>query len=219
MGKEIISASILNSDYSQLGKEMRAAEDAGVDWFHMDIMDGHFVPNISYGPDVVAACRKMTNLTMDTHLMITNPDFFAPLFAEAGSDKISVHVDGNPNIHRTLQILHSLNVSPGIVLNPGSPAVLIEPLLHMVDFVLTLTVNPGFGGQSFLPEVLPKIEYLKNKISKRNLDVLIQVDGGISDKTIRSARDAGADIFVAGSYIFRNKVGIKQAVNSLRSAL
>lgn len=219
MGKEIISASILNSDYSQLGKEMRAAEDAGVDWFHMDIMDGHFVPNISYGPDVVAACRKMTNLTMDTHLMITNPDFFAPLFAEAGSDKISVHVDGNPNIHRTLQILHSLNVSPGIVLNPGSPAVLIEPLLHMVDFVLTLTVNPGFGGQSFLPEVLPKIEYLKNKISKRNLDVLIQVDGGISDKTIRSARDAGADIFVAGSYIFRNKNGIKQAVKSLRSAL
>jgi ribulose-phosphate 3-epimerase len=219
MGKEIISASILNSDYSQLGKEMRAAEDAGVDWFHMDIMDGHFVPNISYGPDVVAACRKMTNLTMDTHLMITNPDFFAPLFAEAGSDKISVHVDGNPNIHRTLQILHSLNVSPGIVLNPGSPAVLIEPLLHMVDFVLTLTVNPGFGGQSFLPEVLPKIEYLKNKISKRNLDVLIQVDGGISDKTIRSARDAGADIFVAGSYIFRNKNGIKQAVKNLRSAL
>ena len=219
MGKEIISASILNSDYSQLGKEMRAAEDAGVDWFHMDIMDGHFVPNISYGPDVVAACRKMTNLTMDTHLMITNPDFFAPLFAEAGSDKISVHVDGNPNIHRTLQILHSLNVSPGIVLNPGSPAVLIEPLLHMVDFVLTLTVNPGFGGQSFLPEVLPKIEYLKNKISKRNLDVLIQVDGGISDKTIRSARDAGADIFVAGSYIFQNKNGIKQAVKSLRSAL
>jgi len=219
MSKEIISASILNADYGNLQNDMKAAEKAGVDWFHMDIMDGHFVPNISYGPDIVASSREITDLPMDTHLMITNPDLFAPLFAKAGSDKITVHVEGNPNIHRTLQLLKSLDVSPGLVLNPGTPAVIAEPLLHMVDYILTLTVNPGFGGQSFLPEVLKKIEYLKNRISQKNLDVMIQVDGGINNKTIRIARDAGADIFVVGSYIFRNKEGIDAAVQNLRDAV
>ena len=216
MRKQILSASILNCDFSRLSDEMREAEEAGVDAFHMDIMDGHFVPNISIGPDIVAIARKLTNLPMDTHLMISNPDNFIEKFAEAGSDRICVHIENNANIHRTLQNIRNLGKGPGIVLNPGTPLEAIDEVLHMVDYVLILSVNPGFGGQKFLPEVLTKINKLSKRIGDYKLDVDIQVDGGIDLKTLPQVREAGANIFVVGTGIFRHPKGIKTAVKDLK---
>lgn len=218
MSKEIISASILNADFSHLEEQIHEAETAGIDWIHLDIMDGHFVPNLSYGPQIASVCRKISNLPIDTHLMIDNPDDFIQSFAESGSDKISVHIEGNPHIHRTLQNLIELGVSPGIVVNPGTPLESIYSILHMVDYVLLMTVNPGFGGQTFLPEILSKIKSLAERINMEGLDILIEVDGGIDDQTIRMAKNAGANVFVVGSFIFLNKSGIKAAIESLRNA-
>lgn len=217
MRQQIISASVLNCDFSKLGEEVNSAESAGADWIHLDIMDGHFVPNISFGPDMVAIIRKLSKLPLDTHLMISNPDDFIEKFAKAGSDKISVHVENNPNIHKTLQNIESQGKKAGIVVNPGTSVEMVFPLLHMVEFVLMLTVNPGFGGQKFLAEVLPKIETLASRIQKSGLDVGIEVDGGIDEKTLPEARNAGANIFVAGSSIFRYPQGIKAAVQKLKS--
>ncbi len=214
-----ISASILNCDFSKLGEEIRAAESTGVDWIHLDIMDGHFVPNISFGPYIVSVVRQLTNLPLDTHLMIANPNDFIDKFADAGSDKISVHVENNPNIHRTLQSINKLKKGAGIVVDPGTPVEMVFPLLHMVEFVLLLTVNPGFGGQKFLYEVLPKIETLSSKIKSLNLDVSIEVDGGIDEKTLPIAKEAGANIFVMGSAIFNNPYGIQAAVKNIKSIL
>lgn len=217
MKQQILSASILNCDFSKMGEEIHAAEAAGVDWIHLDIMDGHFVPNISFGPDIVATIRKLTKLPLDTHLMISNPDDFIDGFAEAGSDMLSVHVENNANIHNTLFNIQKLDKKAGIVVNPGTPVEMIYPLLHLVEFVLLLTVDPGFGGQEFLSEVLPKINTLSNKIRELGLGVGIEVDGGIDEKTIPITREAGANIFVAGSSIFRNALGIEAAVKKLKS--
>ncbi|MCJ7519595.1 MAG: ribulose-phosphate 3-epimerase [Anaerolineaceae bacterium] len=217
MKQQILSASILNCDFSKMGEEIHAAEAAGVDWIHLDIMDGHFVPNISFGPDIVATIRKLTKLPLDTHLMISNPDDFIDGFAEAGSDVLSVHVENNANIHNTLFNIQKLDKKAGIVVNPGTPVEMIYPLLHLVEFVLLLTVDPGFGGQEFLSEVLPKINTLSNKIRELGLGVGIEVDGGIDEKTIPITREAGANIFVAGSSIFRNPLGIEAAVKKLKS--
>jgi ribulose-phosphate 3-epimerase len=217
MRKQVISASILNCDFARFGEEMKAAEEAGVDAFHMDIMDGHFVPNISIGPDIVGIARKQTSLPMDTHLMISNPDNFIEQFAEAGSDRICVHVENNANVHRTLQKIRDLGKGPGIVVNPGTPVEAIYEMLYLVEYVLILSVNPGFGGQKFIPEVLPKVRKLADKIEKESLDIDIQVDGGIAQKTLPLAREAGANIFVVGTGIFRYPKGIKAAVVELKN--
>ena len=215
--KNIISASILNSDFGNLESEIYKAEKAGVDWIHLDIMDGHFVPNISFGPHIVSICRKITDLPLDVHLMISDPDKFIEQFADAGANYISVHVENNPHIHRTLQKIRLLGKHPGIVLNPGTPIESTLELLESIDFVLLMTVNPGFGGQTFIPESLNKIKRLAKIISEKNLDIPIEVDGGINETTAIQATSAGANILVAGSFIFKNKLGISKAVKLLKS--
>ncbi|MDO9547045.1 MAG: ribulose-phosphate 3-epimerase [Pelolinea sp.] len=212
----IVSASILNCDFGNLESELKKAERAGVDWFHMDIIDGHFAPNLSFGPGIVSLCDEISDLPLDTHLMISNPDDFIEAFANAGSDFISVHIEGNPNIHRTLQFINSMGKRAGIVVNPGTPVETVYDVLHMVSHVLVMTVNPGFGGQKFIPETLIKIEKLSAEIKDRGLDVKIEVDGGINRETAKKTVNSGANILVAGTYIFSNKIGIKEAVRSLK---
>ena len=214
--KPIISASILNSDFCNLESEIKKAEEAGVDWIHLDIMDGHFVPSISFGSHVVSICKKITHLPLDVHLMITDPDKYIREFSDSGADYISVHIENNPNIHRTLQEISSNGKYAGIVVNPGTPIESIYSVLHMVDYVLVMSVNPGFGGQVFLPETLEKIKKLSNELSNRNLSIPIEVDGGLNEDTAKDAKISGANIFVAGSFVFKNPKGVKEAVRILK---
>ena len=215
--KPIISASILNSDFGNLESEIRKADEAGVDWIHLDIMDGHFVPNISFGPHVVSICKKITSLPLDVHLMISNPDKYIKDFSDSGADYISVHIENNPNIHRTIQEISSNGKRAGIVLNPGTPIGSIFSVLHMVDYVLIMSVNPGFGGQVFLPETLVKIKKLSYELNDRNLSIPIEVDGGLNEDTAKDAKNSGANIFVAGSFIFNNPKGMKESVSILKN--
>ena len=217
--KKLISASILNADFSCLESQIQAAEKAGVDWIHLDIMDGHFAPNLSFGPQIGTFVRKMTKLPIDTHLMIDNPDQFIDAFADAGADYISVHVEGNPHIHRTLQNIQNKGKHAGIVVNPGTPVQSIYPVLHMVKYVLIMSVNPGFGGQSFIPAMLDKLRRTKSLLEATGSEAMIQVDGGIDPSNIRECYEAGATNFVAGSSIFKHADGIAAGINALRQAL
>ncbi|MFC1580868.1 ribulose-phosphate 3-epimerase [Thermodesulfobacteriota bacterium] len=201
MGKKI-APSILSADFTRLGEEIKAVEAAGADYIHVDVMDGHFVPNITIGPLVVEAVRRITKLPLDVHLMISNPDMYIDDFANAGSDIITVHAEVATHLHRTLQHIRSRDVKPAVSLNPSTPLEMITYVLSDLDMVLLMTVNPGFGGQSFIPEVLPKIRRLREMAEDRNLDLEIEVDGGISPDTIHLPSEAGADVFVAGSAIF-----------------
>ena len=182
---KLIAPSILSADFSRLGEEILAIEKAGADWIHADIMDGHFVPNITFGPMVVEAVKRVTPLPIDVHLMIENPDQYIPDFAKAGASWISVQAETCVHLHRTIQMIRSLGVHPGVVLNPSTPLEQLEWVLEDIDFALIMSVNPGFGGQSFIPSALEKISRLKKMISDRNLSVLIQVDGGVNSKTIQ----------------------------------
>jgi len=197
-----IAPSILSADFGRLAEEIAAVEAAGADWIHIDVMDGHFVPNITIGPAVVASLRQTTRLPFDVHLMIENPEQYIDAFAAAGSDIITVHAEATHHLHRTLTQIRELGIKAGVSLNPSTPLGQIEPVMTELDLLLIMTVNPGFGGQKFINSVLPKIGTAKEIVSHLSPHILIEVDGGINLENIRSVADAGADILVAGAAVF-----------------
>ena len=197
-----IAPSILSADFAKLGEEIKSVEAAGADWIHVDVMDGRFVPNITMGPIVVEAARQATSLPLDVHLMIENPDRFIPDFIAAGADFISVHVETCTHLNRTIQLIKESGAKAGVVMNPATPTQTIQWVLEAIDYVLIMSVNPGFGGQQFIPSSLDKIRELKTAIQSSGVSVSIQVDGGVNKDTIKDIAIAGADIFVAGSAIF-----------------
>lgn len=203
MGK--ISPSILSADFTRLGQEVEEVERAGADYIHIDVMDGHFVPNITIGPMIVKAVRRVTKLPLDVHLMISDPDSFINEFIDAGADILTFHAEASKHIHRTIQHIKDGGIKAGVSLNPATPFSMLEYVLEDLDLILLMTVNPGFGGQKFIPEVLSKIEHAKKEIEKRGLDIEIEVDGGIGPETIGQVSAAGATAFVAGSAIFYSK--------------
>ncbi|MBN2396949.1 MAG: ribulose-phosphate 3-epimerase [Deltaproteobacteria bacterium] len=197
-----IAPSILSADFSRLGDEIRAVEDAGADMIHVDVMDGHFVPNITIGPPVVASIKKVTRLPLDVHLMIEDPDRYIRNFAEAGSDIITVHAEAAVHLHRTVHLIRELGAQAGVSVNPATSLAGIEEILPDIDLILIMTVNPGFGGQAFIEGMLPKIRKARAMLDRLPSDALLEVDGGITLRNIEAVKEAGADIFVAGSAIF-----------------
>jgi len=210
-----IAPSILASDFSRLGEEVRAAEAAGADWIHIDVMDGHFVPNISIGPGIVEAVRRCTDLPLDVHLMIEAPDRYVADFAAAGAQTIGVHVEACPHLHRSVQTIREAGARPCVVINPATIPTTVEPVLAEIDQVLVMTVNPGFGGQKFIRSALPAVEQIRGWIDERDLDVDLEVDGGITAETIGEAARAGANVFVAGTSVFGSD-DYKAAIAGLR---
>jgi len=203
MAVPLISPSILSADFAKLGEEVRAIDEAGADWIHVDVMDGHFVPNITIGPGVVKALRPHSAKPFDVHLMISPIDNFLDAFAEAGADIITVHPEAGPHLHRTIQRIKGLGKKAGVSLNPATPAKALDYVLEEIDLVLVMSVNPGFGGQKFISSQLRKIEAIAKRIAKENLDVQVEVDGGIDPVTARQAVDAGAAALVAGTAAFK----------------
>ena len=199
---KLIAPSILSADFSKLGDEIKAVEDAGADWIHVDVMDGHFVPNLTMGPIIVEAAKRVTSLSIDVHLMIENPDRYIQDFAKAGADLISVHVETCVHLNRTIQMIKESGLRSGVALNPSTPLSSIEWVLEYVDFVLIMSVNPGFSGQAFIPNTLYKVKTLRQIIKDKRLSTLIEIDGGVNEKTIEEISMAGVDVFVAGSAIF-----------------
>ncbi len=218
MQRLLISPSILSADFTRLGDHVREAEAAGADMIHVDVMDGRFVPNITFGPLIVRALRRVTALPLDVHLMIVEPEKYVEAFADAGANIVMVHVETSPNLHRTLQVIRSLGCRAGVVLNPHTPALMLESVWDLLDQVLVMTVNPGFGAQKFLPTMLPKIAQIRERIDSLGLNIDLEVDGGISAVTAPQVVEAGANVLVAGNAIFAASEGVAAATHALRSA-
>jgi ribulose-phosphate 3-epimerase len=213
-----LAPSILSADFARLGEQVAQAEKAGADRIHVDVMDGHFVPNISFGAPIIESVRRMTRLPLETHLMISDPDFFIDEFVQAGSDSFLVHWEGNNNLHRTVQRVKGLSKQVGVVINPATPAVVLEEILPDLDSVLIMTVNPGFGHQHFLRTTLPKIRRVRQMIEQTNPHCELELDGGIDADTAPLGVAAGANVLVAGSAIFGDDAGVTAAMNRLRTA-
>ena len=213
-----ISPSILSADFSRLGEEIIALEKAGADYIHIDVMDGHFVPNITIGPEVIKRLRPITRLTFDVHLMIEPVDKFVKDFVEAGADIITFHPEATKNLSETIKLIKSFGKKVGVSLKPGSPISLVESFLEQIDLILIMSVNPGFGGQKFMPEVLDKIKQLKNMIDKKKLNIDIEIDGGINFNNSKKVKNYGANILVSGSTVFKENNGdLKKNIQLLRS--
>ena len=214
-----LAPSILAADFARLGQQVAEAEHAGADRIHVDVMDGHFVPNLSMGAPIVESLRRVTRLPLEVHLMITNPDMFLDEFAEAGADSFLVHWEGNAHLHRTLQRITALGKRPGVVINPATPAAVLEEILQEVDQVLVMTVNPGFGHQKFLPLTLPKIRRVRRMIERVKATCEVEVDGGIDADTAPLAVAEGADVVVAGTAIFGERESVGAAMQRLRASV
>jgi ribulose-phosphate 3-epimerase len=215
----LLSSSILSADFARLGEQIHEAETGGVDWIHIDVMDGHFVPNLTMGPFIVETCRRITRLPLDVHLMVDNPSELIEPFARAGADWLSIQLESTPHPYRLLQQIREMGCRPGIVVNPGTPASALTEVLPLAELVLLMTVNPGYSGQAFLPEMLPKVAQVRQMIEARGLATLVQVDGGITSETLPTVYRAGARVFVAATAIFKHPSGIAGGIRALREAV
>jgi ribulose-phosphate 3-epimerase len=214
-----IAPSILSADFTRLGEQVQAVEAAGVDRIQVDVMDGQFVPNITFGTQAVASLRPLTNLTLETHLMVESPEDFIESFAEAGADTIIVHQEATPHLHRAIQQIHALGKKAGLAINPSTPAILLSEVIGSLDLVLVMTVNPGFGGQEFIMETLPKIREVRRQIEEKGLECEVEVDGGINVQTAPLVVGAGANVLVAGSSVYGCKEGVALAIQSLLASV
>jgi ribulose-phosphate 3-epimerase len=216
--KYIIAPSIVSADYLRLADDIRTCETSGADWIHCDVMDGHFVPNLTFGPFLVETYKRASKLPLDVHLMIEQPERYLEAFAKAGASHLTVHVETCPHIHRTMQQIKSLGCKAGVTLNPGTPVSMIEPVLHLADIVLVMSVNPGFSYQTFLPETISKVSHIRALLQVINPTALIEVDGGITAETLPKMKEAGATAFVSANAIFKHPQGIAAGIKALREA-
>ena len=219
MNNRIIAPSVLSADFTQLGEEIRACESAGADWIHIDVMDGHFVPNITMGPFIVGTCKRITKLPLDIHLMIEKPERHLEAFARAGAGTLTVHVEACPHIHRTLQDIKSLGCKAGLVLNPGTPVGALEAVLSEADLVLVMSVNPGYSGGKFIPDTFARVTEVRRQLDVLGSSAWLEVDGGVNAENIAKLRDAGATAFVAATAVFKHPQGIDAGIKALRSRL
>ncbi|MEI6289429.1 MAG: ribulose-phosphate 3-epimerase [Chloroflexota bacterium] len=216
MNTPVIAPSILSADFTRLGDDLLACEKAGADWIHVDVMDGHFVPNMTVGPLIVSACKRASKLPLDVHLMIEKPENMLAAFVDAGADRLTVHVETCPNLHRTIQHIQSLGIKAGAAINPATPAVMLKEILPFVDLILVMTVNPGFGGQKFIPSMLNKISEIRKSLDEIGSSAWLEIDGGVSEITVPDLLIAGTDAFVAGNSVFNYPRGIENGIKTLR---